>query len=261
MSDFVEIHDGYDPSWINKIMEIHNKTEMKRHDAEKVNAAFSASFAVVTCWDKERLVGFGRIVSDGKMYSSIFDVVIDPDYQKRGIGQRLMERLCAKTPEACIFLTSTLGNEPFYSKLGFTRHRTAMALYPPKLANSVYLDRKWRPLIGMPMYGMIIEESLVDNRGLNDLRVTGVRITNAADLRDRWHIYSVEVTREQIDGLRKHLKPGTWYMHFWNKQDLVVIFSDKIFEMSLYDKATWRPAIEYGISRGIPEAQLDFLTE
>jgi hypothetical protein len=111
------------------------------------------------------------------------------------------------------------------------------------------------------MYGMIIEESLVDNRGLNDLRVTGVRITNAADLRDRWHIYSVEVTREQIDGLRKHLKPGTWYMHFWNKQDLVVIFSDKIFEMNLHDKMTWRPAIEYGISRGIPETQLDFLTE
>lgn len=255
----IELREGYSPSWIESILEIHNKTEMKRSGAEKVNAAFLASFSVVTCWDEERLVGFGRMVSDGKMCSSIFDVVIVPEYQKRGIGRMIMKRLCSKTPDACIFLTSTFGNEPFYSKLGFTRHRTALALYPPKLADSAYLDRQWKPLIGQPLQGMIVEESLTDNRVLNNLRITGVRITGADNPGDRWRIYSVEVAKEQIQQIQQRLKAGAWYVHFWNKQDLIVVFLDRIFEMKLHDRATWHPAIEYGLKVGIPMTQLDFL--
>jgi GNAT superfamily N-acetyltransferase len=139
-NDEIEIRDGYQLSWAEDIFAIHNKTELKRSSLEKVNQAFLASFAVATCWRSGRLIGFGRMISDGKMYASIFDVVVDPEFQKQGIGRKLMERLISKASGMTIHLTSTFGNEGFYERLGFRRHKTAMALYPPSMKRSPYLE-------------------------------------------------------------------------------------------------------------------------
>lgn len=139
----LEIHfeEGFSPAWIDQILEIHNKTEMKRsvEHKQRISDAFNSSFAVITAWFGTRLIGCGRMISDGIMYSGIFDVVVDPDFQNKKIGQEIMMRLISKAPQSCIHLTSTFGKEAFYSKLGFKRHKTAMALYPGKMAESKYL--------------------------------------------------------------------------------------------------------------------------
>jgi len=129
----------YEPTWINQLIDLHNKTEMKRNNPDKVNQAFKGSYAVITCWSENNLIACGRMISDGQMYSGIFDVVVDPSFQKMGIGQEIMERLISKAPDTCIHLTSTAGNEPFYDKVGFKMHKTAMALYPGKMSSSSYL--------------------------------------------------------------------------------------------------------------------------
>jgi ribosomal-protein-alanine N-acetyltransferase len=134
------IRDGYEAGWIDDIIALHNKTEMKRNNAEQVGSAFSSSFAVATAWIGNNLIGCGRMISDGEMYSGIFDVVVDPEFQKQGIGRGIMEHLISKAPKTCIHLTSTFGNENFYGKLGFKKHKTAMALYPSSMAQSSYLD-------------------------------------------------------------------------------------------------------------------------
>lgn len=136
----IQFREGYEPAWIDQIMQIHNKTEMKRTRPEQVNHAFAASFAVVTAWMDSQIIACGRMLSDGQMYSAIFDVVVDPEFQKKGIGQGVLERLIATAPETCVHLTSTFGNEAFYQKLGFKKHKTAMALYPARMAGSPYLE-------------------------------------------------------------------------------------------------------------------------
>ena len=136
---------GYDPAWLDRALEIYNQTELKRTDRGRVHRAFQKSFAVVSCCFEERLVGVGRMISDGEMYSGIFDVVVDPNHQKQGIGKRIVETLIAQAPDTCIHLTSTFGNEAFYYKLGFRKHRTGMALYPERLKGSRYLDEGWKP--------------------------------------------------------------------------------------------------------------------
>lgn len=78
---------------------------------------------------------------------------------------------------------------------------------------------------------------------------------------DRWHIYNVTLAEHQIDQCQKWLKEGPWYMHFWCGDRIIAIFKDKTFHFSRSDKSTWTPAITHGRSVGIPEAQLDFLTE
>lgn len=142
MNNKIRFEDKYDSKWIDQIIAIHNKTEMKRNSAQKdvIDKAFSLSYAVISAWIEDRLVAVGRMISDGQMYSSIFDVVVDPEFQKMGIGKEVVSRLIAKAPSTCIHLTSTFGNESFYAKLGFKKHKTAMALYPGKLATSPYLE-------------------------------------------------------------------------------------------------------------------------
>ncbi|MGZ3788724.1 MAG: GNAT family N-acetyltransferase [Bacteriovorax sp.] len=138
------LREEYDSLWIDQMINIYNKTEMKRNNKEKVDRAFLASYAVASCWLGDKLVGIGRIVSDG-MYSSIYDLVIDPEFQKMGLGKTIMNNLISKAPDTCIHLTSTFGNEMFYIKLGFKRHKTALALYPKNSKPSSYLDYEWPP--------------------------------------------------------------------------------------------------------------------
>lgn len=138
----IQFREGYSAEWIDQILLIHNKTEMKRGESQKqrVSDAFQSSFAVSTAWIGDRLVACGRMISDGQMYSGIFDVVVDPEFQKHGLGRQIMQRLIEKAPQTCIHLTSTFGNEPFYQKIGFKRHKTALGLYPGKMAESPYLE-------------------------------------------------------------------------------------------------------------------------
>ncbi|HVM58947.1 MAG TPA: hypothetical protein VMT80_01290 [Candidatus Paceibacterota bacterium] len=74
-----------------------------------------------------------------------------------------------------------------------------------------------------------------------------------------WELVDIHATREQILQLSKHLVPGPWYMHFWNGDDVLVVFKERYFDIKYSDKTTWIPAVAYGKSIGIPEEQLDFL--
>lgn len=101
--------------------------------------------------------------------------------------------------------------------------------------------------------GVIIEESLDDNRVINNLEIVRVKISNE----DRWHLYTVLVSEKDIEELSRSLKQG-WYMHFWKDKKVIAIFKDKRFEFDYNKKDTWEPVIEYGLSIGIPKEQLDF---
>ncbi len=107
--------------------------------------------------------------------------------------------------------------------------------------------------------GTIIEESLIDNRIVNTLRIVSMRISDDADPAARWHLYTVQVTRDDMARLAPAIRPGTWYMHFWRGNDIIAVFRDATFEFKLDQHSTWQPAIEHGRSLGIPDVQLNFV--
>jgi hypothetical protein len=119
----------------------------------------------------------------------------------------------------------------------------------------------------MEYRGYIIEESLRDPCFINRLKVLSVKITEeelpltlSGGERGRWHIYKVIIREEQIKELQKLLLPD-WYAHFWKDDELLVVFKGRMFTCSRFNKSTWKEAIEYGLSIGIPREELDFVTE
>jgi GNAT superfamily N-acetyltransferase len=85
--------------------------------------ALEKSWYCVFAWDGEALVGAGRVVTDGVLHAIIYDVIVAPDYQGRGIGAQIMGRIMQKCLDAdigTIQLFCAQGKQGFYEKLGFT---------------------------------------------------------------------------------------------------------------------------------------------
>ncbi|MHC0036948.1 GNAT family N-acetyltransferase [Pseudoneobacillus sp. C159] len=86
------------------------------------------SWFVIYAYDEDRLVGMGRIVSDGIITGVLCGVGVDPSYQSRGIGKEIVIRLadhCEKNkviPQ--LMCVETL--EPYYQKLGFEKFTIGM---------------------------------------------------------------------------------------------------------------------------------------
>jgi hypothetical protein len=116
--------------------------------------------------------------------------------------------------------------------------------------------------------GIVISESLKEPSFINEFKVYKVEISKEEEniinenRKARWHLYWVKAKSKQIKQLaQEQLKQG-WYTHFWNnKREILVIFSGKKFKINFDNKETWKEAVEYGKSLGIPEHQLDFPIE
>jgi ribosomal protein S18 acetylase RimI-like enzyme len=124
-----------------RMKEIYHSVGWTKHDEEKIKKVFQSSNVVAIAYDEDNIAGFGRALSDGVFNAAIYDVVIDKDYQNKGIGQQIIESLLAQLKNiSCVHLVSTAGNEEFYRKAGFRKMKTGMARYlNPHLAEE-YLE-------------------------------------------------------------------------------------------------------------------------
>ncbi len=133
----LEFKEGLREGWLELFFEEINRTTMKRDDFARFKRAYESRQVVLSLWEGEQLVAFGSMLTDWTMNSIIYDVVVVERFQKQGHGRRIMEGLMGKAPGTRFYLTSTFGNEEFYRKLGYRKHRTAFALYE---GDSPYLE-------------------------------------------------------------------------------------------------------------------------
>ena len=92
---------------------------------EQTQKALSNSLYTVIAVEDRQTVGMGRLIGDG-MYYTIVDIVVQPDYQRRGIGNNIINRILGfvdrETPtggRSSIQLIAEKGKETFYENLGF----------------------------------------------------------------------------------------------------------------------------------------------
>ena len=85
----------------------------------------------ITAWDGDKLVGCVRILSDGYFFGTISEILVDPAYQRRGIGRRLMELAWEHAPTS-LFLGAQPGNEGFFEKMGYERSMASYVKRKPR---------------------------------------------------------------------------------------------------------------------------------
>lgn len=120
-----------------KLVDLYDETGMclglgGQRETEKIRRAYENSYRFVIAWDSGTgtIVGAGRMISDGECYGWIHDVAVLSSYRKQGIGRVIVEKLLEGNEELLIGLTSSFEAVDFYAKLGFNKHKTAMAKYP-----------------------------------------------------------------------------------------------------------------------------------
>ncbi len=82
----------------------------------------SFCFAVVIDKKTKKTIGMGRVLSDGVSDGYIQDLVILPEYRKKGVGKKLTKSLidyCKSKGITWIALISEPNQENFYKKIGF----------------------------------------------------------------------------------------------------------------------------------------------
>lgn len=97
-----------------------------RRPLRKVKKALEFSFLVVSMWEvksnRRRLIGFARATSDHAFNATIWDVVVHPAFQSKGLGKALIKYTIKKLRSDDIS-NITLFADPhvidFYRRLGF----------------------------------------------------------------------------------------------------------------------------------------------
>lgn len=84
---------------------------------------------VVTAWEGERLVGIARTLTDFAYVAYLADLAVDADYQRQGLGKRLVEETRRHLGEECmiVLLAAPKAND-YYPKLGFEHNPRAWML-------------------------------------------------------------------------------------------------------------------------------------
>jgi N-acetylglutamate synthase-like GNAT family acetyltransferase len=82
----------------------------------------------ICAWDGERLIGFGRVLTDFVYRATIWDVIVHTAYQKQGIGTEIVRRILSHPRLKKVELFWLCTRRPgFYEKLGFSsKEQTGM---------------------------------------------------------------------------------------------------------------------------------------
>lgn len=95
---------------------------------EQAAAGINGSSYIVAAAEGGKTVGTARLIWDGGYAALIKDVLVLPEYQGKGIGREMMNKIIAWLKEQLkpgyilqVDMMASEGKEPFYEKFGFIR--------------------------------------------------------------------------------------------------------------------------------------------
>lgn len=109
------------------IQKIRKAVHWSMFTEHQLQQALNMTVYSIVVKDDEDVIAMGRLIGDG-IYYLICDVAVIPEYQKQGIGTKIIEKIIEyvqnhlQNNEYCsIQLIAAKGKESFYEKLGFTK--------------------------------------------------------------------------------------------------------------------------------------------
>jgi GNAT superfamily N-acetyltransferase len=96
----------------------------KPHPPEAIAIGLANSLFHACAVIEDRVVGVGRIVGDGALDFYLTGIMVIPEYQRRGVGTRIVESLLARVRQvpysnALVEALPLPGLENFYARFGF----------------------------------------------------------------------------------------------------------------------------------------------
>jgi ribosomal protein S18 acetylase RimI-like enzyme len=106
------------------IIELYNSSGINRPttDKERITKMYSNSNLIVTAWDKEKLVGITRSLTDFCYCCYLSDLAVRKEYQKYGIGKKLISLTKESIgDQVMLLLLSAETAMDYYQKVGFQK--------------------------------------------------------------------------------------------------------------------------------------------
>ena len=111
---------------IDTYLKLREKVNWKKLTKTQAEAAITGSLYTVVAYEDNEPVGMGRIVGDGAVICYIQDLIVVPEYQKKGMGHAIITKLIdyvkeikLSDTEIMLDLMCARGRENFYKKEGF----------------------------------------------------------------------------------------------------------------------------------------------
>jgi 6,7-dimethyl-8-ribityllumazine synthase len=165
---------------------------MRARSVDAMARAIKASTEVLVVYnDIDTLVGFGRLISDGTYYGTLWDIAVHPNFQKLGIGKVITARLLAKSGRlglAMVGLFTAQHNRQFYSSTGFAMLDDihAMTLDLKQFEKVGDMEREFLGIVVTEFNPDISEAMLVAAR--DEATVLGVKIATVSHVPGAYEI-------------------------------------------------------------------------
>jgi GNAT superfamily N-acetyltransferase len=111
---------------IDEYNQLRVAVDWKPLEVKQAEAGLKNSAYCISAYDRERAVGFARVITDKGYMALIVDVMVKPEYQEKGIGTEMLKKIMQFLETSVnseqmlmINLMSVRGKEKFYSKFGF----------------------------------------------------------------------------------------------------------------------------------------------
>jgi N-acetylglutamate synthase-like GNAT family acetyltransferase len=128
MSSQVEysIRGDVSPGELGELLRI---TDMGDYSDEKLRGMLSGSTTYVVARSSGRLIGFGRIFTDHVTLAYINNMAVHPDYQRHGIGSKILDLLFCEAGDANSILLYTKTADSLYRRRGFEPFDKRLYIY------------------------------------------------------------------------------------------------------------------------------------
>jgi len=108
----------------NDILSLYDSVGWSEYtkNIEKLLKALNNSLYILTAWDKNKLVGLIRVVGDGETIIYIQDILVLREYQRQGIGSKLLKSVLDKynkIRQKVLLTDDTEKTRLFYETNGF----------------------------------------------------------------------------------------------------------------------------------------------
>lgn len=112
-----------DANALFRLYDIEGWNDFLKLPEEILYKAMENSWRVICAYNKDQLIGTGRVVSDGFINAYICGLIVHPDHRNMGIGKEMLTRIIAECEASSLHiqLFAEEGKANYYERQGFEK--------------------------------------------------------------------------------------------------------------------------------------------